>query len=291
MAQFIEPLGSRLPSLERNVLRLRAFQMILILFHAEELKREVLDVIQATDKFAETQRVPKGIKNPVDKALNALVADHALTAAEKAEIVELIDYRNAVGHQIHNLFADLGAEKAVRWMLKHMASNPKLPKYRSDALQRLRHFRSRLDGLHRTHHYVRTLSHHALLFSLAEKAFLDEIKRLEHRMPRLVAARSLAIKEVNAELSLKGTGLEGFFHPAGPYSKYDNGRLTKLGAEICYRLFDMGKSPLAVAHLARMSLASARHRRQLWTVTGGKKRQRIDLADLPRRKFYRTDDD
>lgn len=43
--------------------------MILVLFYAEELKRDVLDTIQATDSLAATQRVPKGTKNPVDKAL------------------------------------------------------------------------------------------------------------------------------------------------------------------------------------------------------------------------------
>ncbi|MDE2113161.1 MAG: hypothetical protein KGJ79_18675 [Alphaproteobacteria bacterium] len=137
-ANFIDPLGTRLPALERSLLRLRAFEMILVLFYAEELKRDVLDTIQATDHLSATRRVPKGVKNPVDKALDALVADKAITAAEKTEIVGLIDYRNAVGHQIHNLLADLGAEKIVRWVLTYAASNPKIPKYRYDALPRLR---------------------------------------------------------------------------------------------------------------------------------------------------------
>lgn len=46
---FLDPLGSRLPAFERNVLKLRAMQMVLIMFYAEELKRKVLDLIQTTE--------------------------------------------------------------------------------------------------------------------------------------------------------------------------------------------------------------------------------------------------
>ena len=289
-AHFTDPLGSRLPALERNLIRLRAFHMILILFYAEELKRDVLDTIQATDHLSATQRVPKRIKNPVDKALEALVADKAITAAEKKEIVGLIDYRNAIGHQIHNLLADLGAEKVVRWVLEYAASNPKIPKYRYDALPRLRHYRAKINGLYRTHHYIRTIDHDHLLFGLADKVFLEEIKRLDKRIQQLMAVRSSEIKIINAELSLAGTDLTGQWHPAGPYSKYDDGRLTRIGAEICYRLFDMGKSPFAIAHLCRMSLAAARRRQRQWSSLGGRRRKSVDLTGLPRRKFYRSDD-
>jgi hypothetical protein len=287
---FLDPLGSRLPALERAILRLRALQMILVLVYAEALKRDVLDTIQATDHFHAEQRVPKGVKNPVDKALDALVADRAITAPDKTEIVGLIDYRNAIGHQIHNLLADLGAEKVVREFAEYAAANPKIPKYRYDALPRLRHFRAKIDGLYRTHHYVRTIGHDRLLFGLAEKVFVEDIKRIERRTRRLIADRSAEIKAINAELNLTGTGLTGQWHPAGPYSKYDDGRLTPIGAEICYRLFDLGKSSLAVAHLARLSLASARHRHDLWRALGGKKRSTVDFAKLPKRKFYRDDE-
>jgi len=45
--------------------------------------------------------------------------------------------------------------------------------------------------------------------------------------------------------------------------------LTQRGEEICYRLFDKGKSPMAVAHLMGISLKAARKRHGMWQATGG----------------------
>ena len=104
--EFTDPLRGSLPALERSILVFRAMQMSLVMFYAEELKQTVVDLIQDTDGLmsrirsgAPPQRVPKGTKNPVDKALDALIADGAITAKQKAEIVDLIDYRNVVAHE------------------------------------------------------------------------------------------------------------------------------------------------------------------------------------------------
>lgn len=44
---FTDPLGRHLPALERCAIRHRSLQMVLILFHAEELKRDVLAGVDA----------------------------------------------------------------------------------------------------------------------------------------------------------------------------------------------------------------------------------------------------
>lgn len=114
--QYIDPLGHKLPALEANLLRLRATQMLLVLFYAEELKRSVLDLIRSTDRLTKkfrngtAERIPDGVKNPVEKALAALVVDRAITADEKQEIAGLIDYRNAIGHEVHTLLADIASK-------------------------------------------------------------------------------------------------------------------------------------------------------------------------------------
>jgi hypothetical protein len=41
--RFTDPLGSKLPALEQNILKYRAMEMLLVMFCAEELKRDVLD--------------------------------------------------------------------------------------------------------------------------------------------------------------------------------------------------------------------------------------------------------
>lgn len=85
---------------------------------------------------------------------------------------------------------------------------------------------------------------------------------------------------------LSGTELVDEFHPRNLYARYDNGRLTKRGVKICYRLFDRNESTLAVAYLLDLSLSATRNRKKLWQAAGGTKRPSIDLASLPRRRFY-----
>ena len=71
--KFNDPLGSKLPALEQNILKCRPMQMLLVMFYAEELKRDAINL----------NRVPEGTKNIVDRALSVLVTDCAITAAEK----------------------------------------------------------------------------------------------------------------------------------------------------------------------------------------------------------------
>jgi hypothetical protein len=51
-----------------------------------------------------------------------------------------------------------------------------------------------------------------------------------------------------------------------------NGDLYKRGIEVCLRLFDLGKSPLAVATLMSISLKAAGERHKQWLIAGGKER-------------------
>lgn len=295
--RFTDPLGSKLPALERSIVKLRAMEMILVLFYAEELKRGVLNRIQTTDQWkcrlleneSHEERAPKGKKNPVDKALNALVADRAITLADKKEIVELIDYRNAIGHQMHNLVVDLSPEQIARTRVAYAAD--RFPKYNYGAVKRLQHFLDLLGGLYRTHHYVMEVNFDGLIFEFAEKTFLAEIKRLNRKISKLLEIRKNQVKKLNAELSLVGTELQGENHPRHPLNQYDDGRLTKRGAEVCYRLYDVGKSPFAVAHLTGLSLKAAQKRKGTWKKLGGSRRAKVDIATIPDRKFYRRYDD
>ena len=295
--QFTDPYGTKLLALEQNILKHRAMEMLLVMFYAEELKRGVLNRIQNTDRLmsrfrdgnAELERVPIGTKNAVDNALAALVTDHAITAEQKTEIVGLIDYRNVIGHQMHNLLLDVSPERIARDMITYLPE--RLPKYNYKAVTRLRYFLDLLDGLYRTHHYVMELNLDRMLFKSAEKTFLAELKRLELKISRLGKIRQAQIEILNSELSLKGTELKGDLDPRHPLSRYDNGRLTKLGIEICYRLFDMGKSLMAVAHLTGLSLTATRKRRKIWAALGGRHRAKADIAAIPHRKFYARYDD
>ncbi|MDA9491889.1 hypothetical protein XI08_23075 [Bradyrhizobium sp. CCBAU 11361] len=104
---------------------------------------------------------------------------------------------------------------------------------------------------------------------------------------RQLKERNVAIKKVNAEMSLKGTGLEGEYDPYHLRNHFEDKRLTKRGVEICYRLFDLGRSEMAVAHLMRLSLLAVRMRKKMWDKLGGKSRKKVDTDTLPGRKYAR----
>ena len=107
------PKGTQLPALERNILKYRALEMVIILFEVENLKNFVLNAVQGTDKVLREpgkQRIPEGAKNKYKKAWTALVSDGVLTQCESAEIQRLIDYRNSIGHRLHELTYDLSRE-------------------------------------------------------------------------------------------------------------------------------------------------------------------------------------
>jgi hypothetical protein len=143
--RYTDPLGSTLPALEQNILKYRAMEMLLVMFYAEELKREVIDRIQTTDRLGarsergEAERVPSSVKNPVGKALDALVADGAFKPHEKKEIIELIDYRNLIAHQMHNMLGDLSPTRFARDLA---LLGSKVPKYDYEALKRIQHYQS-----------------------------------------------------------------------------------------------------------------------------------------------------
>lgn len=135
LKKFSDPFGAKLPALEQNVVKFRAMQMLLVMFYAEELKRDALSL----------NRVPKGTKNAVGKTLSLLVTDSAITEVEKTEIVGLIDYRNVIGHHMHNLLLDLSNDRVAREMIAY--SSDRLPKYDYKAVERLQYFHGRVEGL------------------------------------------------------------------------------------------------------------------------------------------------
>jgi len=81
------PTGRLLPALERNILKYRALEMVIILFEIEHLKEFVITSIQATDEHREEgqQRIPKGAKNKVKLAWSALVAARSVAKAALPE--------------------------------------------------------------------------------------------------------------------------------------------------------------------------------------------------------------
>jgi hypothetical protein len=119
---------------------------------------------------------------------------------------------------------------------------------------------------------------------------LPTSKKLRSKIRKLAKKRSADIEQLNAELQVE-EGTPDQEQHCHPLNQYDNKRLTQRGEEICYRLFDKGKSPMAVAHLMGIPLKAARKRHGMWRASGGAGRLSVDLSSLPERKFYRRYDD
>ena len=292
---YTEPFRGRLPELERCLIRHRALQMILIIYHAEELKRDVVECVEAQRHFkavmsddGEAPEEPTGSKR-VKRAFDHLVKDGVISDDERREMVKLIGRRNSIAHHLDQVTADLSIDRWVREMVDIMGDRQQRD---YEALDRLKEMRRLLDARAMEKHYVGVISMRGLSFEATERALRTDIKVLERRIRKLVRKRREDIKRLNRELSLKDTELVGVFDPRWPENRYDErARLTPRGVETCYRLFDMGKSAMAVAHLMGLSLASARQRGKQWRALGGTGRQTRVLAEIPKvRLSYRYDD-
>lgn len=68
------------------------------------------------------------------------------------------------------------------------------------------------------------------------------------------------------------------YDPRDPANKHEDGKLTDRGVEICYRLFDAGKSRYAVGAEMQISFSAANHRFEAWKKEGGLGRVKQPLA-------------
>ncbi|MBM4029497.1 MAG: hypothetical protein FJ280_29485 [Planctomycetes bacterium] len=264
--------GARLPALERNELKYRALEMVLILFRVEHLRGFVLESIRATDRFHRptNPRIPLNAKKVYEKARAVLIADGILTQAESDEIQSLVDYRNTVAHEIQSLTCGIADDARLA---QYYAESRGI-KYDDKAVAKLQHYHDKIEEGFTSKGYIMSLPLDWAAFAAAERTYEQELHRLRRKITRQVAIRNEEIQKLNAELSaeISGTPLEA--HPSHPRNKAANGTLTKHGVETCYRLFDKKRSTLAVAHLMRISYRSAASRRKAWEEAGGRTRHR-----------------
>ena len=91
---------------------------------------------------------------------------------------------------------------------------------------------------------------------------IDAIDTLQIDLNRL---RELVQPEINT------------FDPKDSLNKSSDGKFTARGIEICYRMFDAGKTRYAVADAMDISFGAATHRLVAWKKEGGSNRVRQPL--------------
>lgn len=171
----------RLPALEKNVLKYRALQMVLLLQEFESLKRYVVASFRATDNLISSgsPRLPPRCKKPFETALEILVAENILEPEEKIQLLEYRGLRNRIGHELYKLVADVSdLDRSFRAPCLH-------DYWANDRLENLRIKISKGIG----EKFINALSFEPLIFEQAELTYKEELARLEHKIQRQIAAR------------------------------------------------------------------------------------------------------
>lgn len=274
MSRFRHTEGSRLPALERNILKYRAFEMMLALYYAEELKRFLVSTVEATDRWQSKleKRSPRSKKVNHSIAADFLFKEGCLSPEERAELKQLVDFRNQIAHELHMLTFDLGRSTFVRQMLRL-----EKPRYDYKLLDRLKFYRDELpDRLPSRFMFV--MSFDSLFFEAAEQTYKLELRTLRKKINKQIAARKAKMGQLTKELSLDG--LPADLWPYHPANVRRNGTLNMRGIEVCYRLFDAGKNSLAVGYLMHISKRAANGHYKGWCKAGGTNRSRVELPAL-----------
>jgi hypothetical protein len=191
----------KLPALEKNILKYRALEMTIILFHAESLKRFIIASIRATDKLSnrKNSRIPEGTKDVLQKAFDIMINENILTQNESDELQSLIDYRNDIAHRIHLLTCDINHPEKHQDHLNHLEV-----KYNYDALGKFEYYRSKIEkGLQSG--YVMSISPDTLFFENAENTYKEELNRLRKRINRQFDIRRQRINNYKTNNSKDST--------------------------------------------------------------------------------------
>jgi hypothetical protein len=274
---YEHPKGGRLSALEKNIFKYRAFEMVQVLFDAQYLKDFVLRHVRQHDKALKRRGKASLIsskKKEFEQAVDGLVSEKILTETESREIQSLIDHRNDIAHRIHHLMADVNRD----WYIRADAKTAGIA-YKYSTQHRLRFYQDELLSRFTKAGWILLVGIDSNVhFAAPRKTFESELKRLGKKINKQIEYEDREVQKLRKELMLDGTELVGDLYPDHPLDKTRNGKLTNRGVEICYRLFDIGKSPLAVAYLLHITYDAAVFRGKKWKAAGGGKRQRMEIA-------------
>lgn len=247
---------------EADLLKLRAFEMVLVLFYMEDLKKLILAAIDFTDKLNGANRLDDGEPKPkepkeskkIKLARAVLVSEGVINQAESEELRSLLDYRNTIGHEIHNLTVDVGAYSGLT--RRDPKSFKPIPTYDYSAAKRAKQLRQAIiAGM--AGKFTLPLSMSALAFESAEKTYTTEIKRLKARVNKGIDKANIVISETNRVIESIPKSVRESIQLDHPWAINENGKLNKLGASCVFRLFAAHATPLAVSYMMRISLRSA----------------------------------
>lgn len=271
------PRGAAVLTWEADILKVRALEMVLMLFYVQELKEFILGSIEGTDRIRgvlgidgePVDRLSRGKENTkegkkLDRARELLVSEGVITQHESDELFYLIDYRNSIGHAVHKLTADIG-EYAHLGDTDPITHEP-ITLYDYTAAKRAKDLSNKIHrGMIKS--FIMPLGFDHLRFEAAEKTYLAEVNRLKKNINRSIEATNKEIHETNRIIGTIPESVKESAIPGHPRNLRRNGSLTRQGRQCAFELFDAGATSLAVAYMMRISLRSANLWHRKWTAT------------------------
>lgn len=254
------PKGKRYTAIEKNLLKLRAFEMVLVLFRVQQLRGFVLETVRKTRTLVEAleAKPPSTDGMSEEETLLVLVEEGILTTEDTSKFRDLIDYRNVIAHETERIVVDLNRD-----FQRQYSRLPELHRHRLAALETLDRLEAKLERGFKAK-YVMSVSLKPLMFEPAQETYKEEIERLRRRIGKQIAGWNQEIEEVKANISSIPASVLKQFQPGHPRHRTQSGTLSKSGVECCCGLFEAGATPLSTAYLMHISLRTAKKRLAQW---------------------------
>lgn len=261
------PHGSALSALEANVLKLRALEMVLVLFYVENLKDFIISSINVTKHLSETIDSPQSKqidkkKISIKEARQLLVSEGVLTPEESLKLKDMIDYRNIIGHEIYRMTIDIGE---YSHLAEHkLTSGIKIAKYDYLAISNIRQFKEKIQKKMMEHSFCFELSFNTLAFDSAEKTYLKEINRLKKKVNNGIDNLNATIKSTNELIHNIPHEVIDNIQPGHPKNINSNGTFSPEGIKGIFMLYDARATPLAVSYIMKISYRTAAKWHKKW---------------------------
>lgn len=262
------PHGRTVTTLEADVLKLRALEMVLVLFYVENLKDFIISSVKVTKRLREIIDSTKSTTNEekqisFKEAHELLISEGVITQEESLQLREMIDYRNTIGHEIHRITIDVGAYANLAEY--DLPNGHKIAKYNYSAIQHIQNLRKIIERKMMENSFCFELSFDTLAFNAAEQTYLKEIKRLKKKVNDQIDNLNITIEDTNEIISNIPCEVIDAIQPGHPKNTKMNGTFSPEGMRGMFMLYDAKATPLAAAYIMRISYRTASKWYKKWS--------------------------
>ncbi|WP_410014866.1 hypothetical protein [Sodalis sp. C49] len=262
------PHGRTVTTLEADVLKLRALEMVLVLFYVENLKDFIISSVKVTKRLRKIIDSTKSTTNDekqisFKEAHELLISEGVITQEESLQLREMIDYRNTIGHEIHRITIDVGAYANLAEY--DLPNGHKIAKYNYSAVQHIQNLRKIIESKMMENSFCFELSFDTLAFNAAEQTYLKEIKRLKKKVNDQIDKLNITIEATNEIISNIPREVMDAIQPGHPKNTKSNGTFSPEGTKGMFMLYDAKATPLAAAYIMRVSYRTASKWYKKWS--------------------------